>query len=197
MVSSGEGFRECRRCRGTGDLLGGRGIRGRFERMTFETYECDPEDDIQMNVVAQCRAWASAPKGILILTGGFGTGKTHLAVAIIRAAGGRYLTLADMVAEIQGGYRSKTETDTDIVKAIGSEPLIALDEIGRQRPSDDARYQIQRVMDERYILERPTVLVSNLPPDKFSEVLGPQIADRLAECHTTVRFDWDSYRRRK
>jgi len=165
-----------------------------MDRMTFGTYEIyTPESKAAWEA---CKLWAEAPKGFLILTGKFGTGKTHHAVSIIRAAGGRYMTLADMVAEVQAGYGPKAQsTDTEIVKALGAEPLLALDEVGRQRPSEDARYQIQRVMDERYILERPTVLVSNLPPQSFAEVLGPQIADRLAECCQIVRYEWESWRR--
>jgi DNA replication protein DnaC len=163
--------------------------------MIFESYE--PTCPAAKEAVAICQAWAAAPKGFLILTGTWGTGKTHHAISVIRQAGGRYMTLADMVAEIQAGYAPKAPaTDTEIVKALGSEPLLALDEVGRQRPSDDARYQIQRVMDERYILERPTVLVSNLPPQNFAEVLGPQIADRLAECCVIVRYEWESWRRK-
>lgn len=193
-IGSAEGYRACRRCRGTGDLLEARGIRGRMERMIFDTFEADIP--LAKTAVEKCHTWAMAPKGILILTGTLGTGKTHLAVSIIRQAGGRYITLADMVAEIQVGYgHNALITDTEIVKALGAEPLLVLDEVGRQRPSEDARYQIQRVMDERYILERPTVLVSNLPPSEFGAVLGDHIADRLAENHQTVRFEWPSWRR--
>lgn len=191
IVAAG-GARNCRRCRGTGSLLGSLGIRGRLRNMTFDSYEptCDEAND----VLAVCQEFVQSPKGILILSGSVGTGKTHLGVSVVRSIGGRYMTLAEMVTEIQDCY-GKGRSDLEKIRELGREKVLVLDEVGRQRHSEDAQYQIQRVLDERYIMETPTVLISNLFPDKFPGELGDYIADRLAEKCQVAKFGWGSWRR--
>lgn len=193
-VPSANGYRPCRKCRGTGDLLAALGLRGRLARMTFEGYMAESVG--AMNAVRACHDWMEKPSGFLILHGGFGTGKTHLACAMVRELKGRYMTLSDMVSEIQATYSSR-ESDAEKIRELAREKVLALDELGQQKPSDDALLQVERVFEEVYIMETPMVLVMNVLPSDIGKILGPRIADRIAENYKLVPFAWDSYRRKE
>lgn len=73
-------------------------------------------------------------------------------------------------------------------------PLLVLDEIGVSRGSEWEAEQLFTVVDERYRLERPTVVVSNLPAGEIKQLVGDRVYDRLREGAKVVPMNWPSHR---
>ncbi|MFG3510212.1 ATP-binding protein [Streptomyces sp. NPDC047821] len=122
--------------------------------------------------------------GFLLLTGTFGTGKTHQAYGALRriaeAGPSRYeviaLTAPDMYALMRpGGSENGPEHE---VKRLMRIPLLLIDDLGTEKISEFTEEATYRLLNERYNECRPLIVTSNLPA---SAPQGPTLADRLGE----------------
>ena len=132
----------------------------------------------------------------LVMIGNAGTGKTHLACAIIREAGGKYRTAPDIVEEMRRAKSfTANDTEADIVKYYGHVPLLVIDEIGRGIAATDEKYMLYQILNARYNTRKPTVLISNLGKSDFLQYIGVAAADRLVESAEILEMNGESYRR--
>ena len=132
----------------------------------------------------------------LVLIGNAGTGKTHLACAIIREAGGKYRTAPDIVEEMRRAKSfSANETEADIIKYYGHVSLLVIDEIGRGIAATDEKYMLYQILNARYNTRKPTVLISNHKKADFLQYIGVAAADRLVESAEIWELNGESYRR--
>lgn len=131
-----------------------------------------------------------------VMLGNAGTGKTHLACAIIREAGGKYRTAPEIVEEMRRAKSfSANETEGDIIDYYGRIKLLVIDEIGRGISATDEKYMIYQLVNARYNTRKPTVLISNLGKSDFLQYIGVAAADRLVESAEILELNGESYRR--
>ena len=132
----------------------------------------------------------------LVMIGNAGTGKTHLACAIIREAGGKYRTAPDIVEEMRRAKSfTAAETEAEIIDYYGRLKLLVIDEIGRGISATDEKYMIYQLVNARYNTRKPTVLISNLGKSDFLQYIGVAAADRLVESAEILELNGESYRR--
>lgn len=132
----------------------------------------------------------------LVMLGNAGTGKTHLACAIIREAGGKYRTAPEIVEEMRRAKSfSANETEGDIIDYYGRIKLLVIDEIGRGISATDEKYMIYQLVNARYNTRKPTVLISNLGKSDFLQYIGVAATDRLVESAEILEMNGESYRR--
>ena len=132
----------------------------------------------------------------LVMLGNAGTGKTHLACAIIREAGGKYRTAPDIVEEMRRAKSfTAAETEAEIIDYYGRVKLLVIDEIGRGISATDEKYMIYQIVNARYNTRKPTVLISNLGKSDFLQYIGVAAADRLVESAEIWELNGESYRR--
>ena len=132
----------------------------------------------------------------LVMIGNAGTGKTHLACAIIREAGGKYRTAPDIVEEMRRAKSfSANETEADIIQYYGHVTLLVIDEIGRGIAATDEKYMLYQILNARYNTRKPTVLISNFTKADFLQYIGVAAADRLVESAEVWELNGESYRR--
>lgn len=143
----------------------------------------------------------SGSAACLILSGRVGTGKTHLAAAMINrhVEIGRkcqIVKLTDMIREIKSTWsKDSTQSETQVIDRFSSVPFLVIDEIGVQFGSDTEKLLISEIIDNRYQEMRPTVLISNLDAQGIKGVIGDRCYDRLREDGgKVVAFDWESHR---
>lgn len=171
--------------------------------------------------MAQFQKGKDIPTTSLWLLGKPGTGKTHLGAAMVNHLVNTHATPARMHSgqEIIRMLRAtwnkdrKTEevwiehADGDghmetvhpvcedaLIHDIAHCTLLVLDEIGVGHGSNSEFVQLFEVLDLRYKLEKPTVLLSNLNLAGLKAALTDRVFDRLREGATVKACDWDSYR---
>lgn len=137
----------------------------------------------------------------LMLVGKVGTGKTHLAVGILRAmieSGRRaaIMTTIQAIRRIKETWsRDSSETESQAMSGLINLDLLILDEVGVQFGSDTEKLILFEILNGRYERRKPTVFISNLPVPEVQTFLGERVFDRLREDGgEVVVFDWESQR---
>lgn len=129
-----------------------------------------------------------------------GVGKSHLAAAAANAiidrwdgdpfaepaSPVRYVTGPNLLGTILGSYqRGEGETAERIYAALSAVRLLILDDLIQESaggwPSAHTRRVYFRVVEQRYLDERPMIVVSNCHLNDLDDVLGSATRSRLAE----------------
>lgn len=127
-------------------------------------------------------------KGVgLFLYGETGTGKTHLACALLRAlmpeVPGKYVMTWELIRAIKNAKFGE-----DPLKLYMNAPLLVIDEIGVQYGSKFEETSLYPLIDSRVTERRPTIFISNVQPDTKDEerreqtvrgMLGERLWDRV------------------
>lgn len=179
----------------------------RFADKSFANYE--DKGDGQRQAFDACSGYADdfsdhlkAGRCMLML-GKVGTGKTHLAVAIvqwlIRESGfaAVYRTVGGVMDEIRATYDGQG-SEAEIMKTLVGADLLVLDEVGATKATEFELATLFRLINGRYEQNLPTLIVSNLGPQELPAALGERCVDRLRENGgILVPFDWASARLEK
>jgi len=106
----------------------------------------------------------------LLITGGIGTGKTHLAVATLRALvtqygkTGLFYDYRSLLKQIQNTYSSRnTESESDVLDPVFKADILVLDELGAEKRTDWAWDMVAHILNVRYNEQRTTILTTNYP----------------------------------
>ena len=188
-----------------GAMLLASGLPRRLMDASISNYEAptgSKQAEVKANVLAYARNAAQRVvdgQG-LILMGKVGTGKTHLACALIRAftvhhrLTAKYTTAQALFMRVRESYSRDDETEAGIVREMVSPKLLVLDEIGVGKGSEHDQAVLTAVLGQRYDECRPTVLCTNLDAASLRAWLGDRITDRMRETNAVLTFDWASHR---
>lgn len=158
--------------------------------------------------------WPSSSEGKgLLLMGGCGAGKTHLAVAALNEVinsgkPGRVLfaNFQDLIQEIQASFDSdQAPGKAEIMRPLLEADLLVLDELGSQKPTTFVQDILYYVINTRYNEERTTIFTTNYldhPPDakqeRLEDRIGVRLRSRLAEMADRIDFSGATdYRRNR
>jgi|GEM_PF-2070347 len=147
----------------------------------------------------------------LVLTGNYGTGKSHLAAACVRAAleaGQRayFRVWPNYLRRLQLSWREDAEErEADILGEMSDGWLVALDDLDKRRdPSGWGREMLFSFLNERYNKRLPTIITLNhqlTAPDPaapgrlaLESIAGGAVLDRITEMATVLDFTGPSYR---
>ncbi|GHU09546.1 DNA replication protein DnaC [Spirochaetia bacterium] len=159
-----------------------RGITPRYLGEYWDTWKADTPD--KKRAIEQVKkAWNKN----LLLAGKNGTGKTHLAMSLVKD-GAVYRTASGIFRSI----RMKFDDEDGIIKNLGQVKLLIIDEIGRTNNTPFEKGVLFEIIDLRWQNRLPTMLITNMEINVFSEEYGTGIIDRLRPV--VVRFDWKSMR---
>ncbi len=184
------------------DRLHGARIPARFIGRSFDNFKADSEAQKSALTVARDYAEQFADnlhrgQG-LIFSGLPGTGKSHLAAAILQTMLRRsicYVTCMDMIREVRDTWRKGSDrSELQLLETFGRMDLLVIDEIGVQYGTDSEQTIIFDVLDRRYRDVLPTILLTNQDHAGLKQFIGERTYDRLTETCKWVAFDWASYR---
>lgn len=175
-------------------------VSARFQRCTIENFERQPGTEEALGAVLGWleRYQLGSSEGFL-LSGPFGSGKTHLAAAALHGAiertlvHGRFVSAGALVAEVRSGEGKRVIDYAPVERAIEAE-LLVLDDLGQEAGTDFARDVVTRVVMKRYDCTRPTIFTSNRDPKGMEAVLGGAIVSRIMEMGRTHFMLADDYR---
>lgn len=116
----------------------------------------------------------------LLFVGPVGTGKTHLAVGIIRelvcsaAAQCLFCDYRGLLKEIQNSYNPNVEaTELQILSPVFDAELLVLDDLGAVKPTQWVWDTVSSVINHRYNEKKTTIITTNLPDLPARNVNGP------------------------
>ncbi|HJH22250.1 MAG TPA: ATP-binding protein [Pseudomonas lactis] len=186
------------------------GITPRFRKCSLSSYVTG-DDKAKQRALSICRKYAegfedhlSAGRALMLM-GEIGTGKTHLACAILQCIVGNHgfsgliVTAESITQAVTDSFRNNSgPTKTDLINELASVDLLVIDEVGVHsvRPGKDFTPSLlHETIDRRYQLVKPTILVSNQKPEDLHSFIGPRAADRLRENGGLLApFTWKSAR---
>lgn len=181
----------------------------RFENAGFDNYQIYAGDP-QQRALNICRAYAENissikkhPRNNLIMAGKSGTGKNHLAYAIGKAAVEAGLSIEakpflHIMQEIKQTWAFKNMTERQLIDYYVDVDLLILEEIGVSFNSDTERIYLFDLLDNRYKLQQPTIIITNFSDDEFFNFVDfdgkERLKSRFQQTAVVIPFDWDDYR---
>ena len=131
-------------------------------------------------------SWLGNPTESMVLIGEAGSGKTHLASAILRALfeigkKAKFCRASDLYLEIRQSYDGHDLGEMAIMARYCSTPMLILDDIGAGSLSDHERRILLDVLDRRGNDCRPTVVTTNLSLDQIRDLMDERISSRLKD----------------
>ena len=157
------------------------GVPKRFLDATFENTQ---------NICTQkVKDFVEFGKGVLILMGTNGTGKTRLACAAInkrirnRKNPGMYISCNYEVCPLIRSSRSfrAEKSEYDVLQEFYTTPFLVLDEIGKGDDSVISKMFVTCVLAARYDNNLPTLITTNLDKNGLAEFVGQDISSRFKE----------------
>ena len=147
-------------------------------------------------------------KGDSIFIGGkCGTGKTHLAIGLLKKWAREYtinkiteenmdhselmlttftgrmkfLASVDLFLELKATFNSRSEDELDVIKKYTQCSLLLIDDVGSEKISDWSRQIFYLLIDRRYREVKPTIITSNLSLGQIAELIDERISSRICE----------------
>ena len=184
-------------------LMGIGGVGERFRSRSFATFRETPATAVAVRACKQfCVEGRENPKaqGVMLI-GGYGTGKTHLAVAILRETAeagipGMFVVVPDLLGKMKASFNLKDGKADELVDAAKNAPLLVLDDLGAENPSPWVVELIYVLINHRYEHMLPTVITTNCNGRELEEMFGRRVVSRLAEMTVPVNIRAEDYRMR-
>jgi DNA replication protein DnaC len=145
-----------------------------------------------------CEEFAKIHKGWLLLEGGYGCGKTHLAAAIANDAVNHgiptlFITVPDLLDSLRFAFSDPETTFEQRFEEIRNASLLILDDFGTQNATPWAQEKLFQIINYRYINKIPTVVTTNLMLDEIEGRIRSRLQDDEFVKH--VKITASDYRR--
>lgn len=133
-------------------------------------------------------------QGLLFL-GSVGTGKTHLAVGIMKELIRTHGTVClfcdyrELLKQIQNSYNPSVDaTELEVLRPVMETEVLVLDELGAVKPSEWVWDTVSLVLNTRYNEERTTIITTNYKdaPALADETTGAAASARRASREQTL-----------
>jgi DNA replication protein DnaC len=162
-------------------------------------------------------------KRSLVLVGNIGTGKTHLAVAVLKnlspiirkmavatdyitgekrygfclqRSSSQFLVMGEFFRQINDTYTDKVSKDRFMKKILSQNDMVCLDELDTDNFSPAKTENLYLFVNRAYLDQKRIIITSNHTMEELERHL-PKITSRLAEIALVIRFNGSDYRKEK
>ena len=162
-------------------------------RRTFESFSLRKDENLDAgalrslrDAVSTAQDYAQDPRGWLVLSGDYASGKTHLAAAIANELAQKgepplFVMVPDLLDHLRATFSPSSSTTFDRrFEEIRTTRLLILDDLGTQSMTPWVREKLYQLFGYRSNAELPTVIT--IAADSLAS-LDPRLASRLRDEH--------------
>ncbi len=217
---------ECQHERKVQLLLERAAIPNRYAGCSFENFRYDRSDAALAHGVGVARRFTdiypASKEGVgLLFTGSVGTGKTHLATAVLRklvlekGVRGLFCDYQELLKQITNSYNAAAKTtEFEVLRPIFQAEILLLDELGGYRTTEWASDTVANILNTRYNSRRVTIITTNfavepesrtaegsaamsaMRQDTLADRIGERMQSRLKQMCITIKMTGPDYRDR-
>jgi DNA replication protein DnaC len=194
------------------------GIPPNYEHATLDNFQI-PQDNptarsalgiVLMQVRSYVREFPSKDHPGLLLVGDTGTGKTHLAVSVLKAMldrghEGIFFDYQNLLDRIRSGYDSTSgASDKEVYRSALDAEILLLDDLGSHRVTDWVEDTVTSIITYRCNNRKPLIATTNVPDEStvdyhsaggvavgkktLADVIGTRARSRLHEMCRVVNM---------
>ena len=165
-----------------------------FDSFSLSYYSTDiiPQLKISARSVMEknlehCRRFARSfheNAGNILIGGGTGLGKTHLALAMGRAVGEQgysvcYETAISLFTKLEKAKFAPNEENRREAERLEESDLLILDDLGTELPGQFITAALYGLLNQRLMNKKSMIITTNLTVEEVNKRYSPQIASRL------------------
>ena len=195
------------------------GVPPRYESCSFESFNGLTERlrAAKAVLIKFVEEYPISGCGLLIL-GPCGVGKTHLAVAVLRGlvfrreVEGIFYDFRELLRRIQNSYNAVSQgSEMEILKPVLESPVLVLDDLGAERPTEWVRDTFAYILNSRYNRKLTTIITTNFEDrvreprsagdgtrlsaeESLEERIGVRLRSRLHEMCKVIQLEGDDFR---
>jgi len=134
----------------------------------------------------------------IVLYGGPGCGKTHLAAAIMRhTQSGFFVGVPELLLRIRDSFNDSSKcTEKEIIDEYSQKPFLTLDDLGAEKTTEYSITTLYLILNKRINDGLKTVITTNLSVPQLSSALGERIGSRISSMNI-VKINMPDYRKRR
>lgn len=195
----------------------------RFRGKAFDNYEPNQDNQKAFEVVREYAKTFDERFGEgdwLVLTGNYGLGKTHLALAVAKytlkffakqfvdnnpQAYNRlemncpiiFRTATELIENIRDCYENDMKSEEKVMTHFKTVKLLIIDDLGTEKASEWHREKMYSILDYRYRELKTTIITTNLEAGRLRNHISERIVERMIEAGGEYMrgFQGESYRR--
>lgn len=173
--------------------------------LSLDTYPVADEGKPTLNFLKGFRDHWDFSTG-LILSGGFGLGKTTLQLAMLhdlaeklieRRMSVRLVNSLEFVRQLQAGFEKNApdgQTYDIVLENYQTCGVLFFDDLGAERMTEWVDQQFKLLIDWRYDKSLPIFMTTNLSPAEMKQHLDPRLFERLREMCDIIQVKGTNYR---
>jgi DNA replication protein DnaC len=174
----------------------------RFKQRTFENFKVDNDN---RNAYRKSREFAlhfedrlENGRGIIFF-GDNGTGKTHLAAAILQDAiqqehTGVFVSVPDLIAKIRKSWNSE-DNESDLIDTLIKADVVVMDDLGAENTKAWIVERLFVIINARYERMLPVIFTSNCNFQELKQKVGGRIESRIYEMCEGISLTGEDFRK--
>jgi len=146
-----------------------------------------------------CQRYVKREFDWMVLTGGVGSGKTHLARATsrtlyLKGVPTHFEEVPVLLERLRASYETKSHQQ-QVTELMSTKAHVFIDDLGAEKPTEWGVEQLFLIINGRWSGNLPTFITTNLTQAEMAEQISERVASRVFDkSHTIVGMTSGDYR---